>query len=753
MPKDSIKISIVIPVFNAEKTIKDCLDKIVNQSLKEIEILCVNDCSTDASKSIIESLAKKDSRIRLINKDINSSANIARIDGAMAATGKYILFVDPDDGIVEGALEKLYQIAEKANVDILHFGTDIVNFGVTEQQVEWYKTFAKPYYGILKGKEVFRACFIEKKYRFNIWNKLYKSELCKKAMAECKYVSLPKAQDLYEFFVIAFNAESYYGIPEKFYIYNFGGGITGGRKFTAAKYKRHCEQSKVAYYLIQYLKEKGVLTQYYQAPYIAISDLINDNIASLKICGKQKVDFSAEKIFCDAWLSDNFAVKLYEEINTTEDYYLAKLLFEICFKIYKNISIKTRDEILKIFKGINEKYPQTIPELISENDVQSKDYMFLHTVMAAIKSEQYKNKYVPICFASDNQYVPYLAVALNSLLKNIDKSYFYDIYVMHTGIDGYYINKLNSQTETGIYQVNCINVKSIIINQNLYSNRHYSTDMYHRFLIPELFFFMKKVMYLDCDLIVLNSIHKLYQFDLGEHVLGVARNLLHNEMNDYVENKLKCDPSAYFNSGVLLINCEKFIQQRIKHKCYEFLKKNTDLHCPDQDALNICCKDVVYFDVNWNFQWHHLLNKNAGDRYSLVENDIKLLTNAVNDVCILHFTSNKKPWNYTRSIYSDMFWEYAESSLFYREILINGKDGAIEYLKNEVIKLKKEISALKQDKGGNFQLQNPTEEKKEGIIKRIKVFYRLYGLKMTIIRIFAGRKFTKKLIEKRAAGV
>lgn len=91
---------------------------------------------------------------------------------------------------------------------------------------------------------------------------------------------------------------------------------------------------------------------------------------------------------------------------------------------------------------------------------------------------------------------------------------------------------------------------------------------------------LQKAVYIDCDTIVLDSIHKLYNIDIGNSVLGAARNLLHKEMYDYVVNKLHHDPEKYINSGVLIINCEQFIQQGIKINAMPFCEITSLLNAP-----------------------------------------------------------------------------------------------------------------------------------------------------------------------------
>ncbi|NPE32098.1 glycosyltransferase, partial [Methanococcoides sp. SA1] len=112
------KISIVIPVYNAERYLNECMDSIIGQSLKDIEIICVVNGSTDSSLEILEAYAKKDHRIILIEKEI-ADVGGARNTGVNAASGEYLMFIDSDDWIKLEACEKLYGIAKEHDLDIL----------------------------------------------------------------------------------------------------------------------------------------------------------------------------------------------------------------------------------------------------------------------------------------------------------------------------------------------------------------------------------------------------------------------------------------------------------------------------------------------------------------------------------------------------------------------------------------------------------------------------------------------------------
>lgn len=113
------KVSVIIPIYNTEKYLRKCLDSVCNQTLSDIEIICVNDCSTDNSLEILEEYASKDNRIKLIDFKENKGAAVARNAGIDEAKGEYIGFVDSDDYIDSDFYEKLYNEAKLSDADVV----------------------------------------------------------------------------------------------------------------------------------------------------------------------------------------------------------------------------------------------------------------------------------------------------------------------------------------------------------------------------------------------------------------------------------------------------------------------------------------------------------------------------------------------------------------------------------------------------------------------------------------------------------
>ena len=108
------KISVIIPVYNVEKYLSECLDSIINQTFKDIEIICIDDGSTDNSHLILEEYVKKDSRIKIVEQK-NQGAGASRNKGIECATGEYLHFMDSDDALYQDAYSKIFEILENNN--------------------------------------------------------------------------------------------------------------------------------------------------------------------------------------------------------------------------------------------------------------------------------------------------------------------------------------------------------------------------------------------------------------------------------------------------------------------------------------------------------------------------------------------------------------------------------------------------------------------------------------------------------------
>lgn len=179
-----IGVSVIVPVYNAEKYLEKCMNTICNQTLKEIEIICVNDGSTDGSLLILNQYAERDSRIQVFSQK-NQYAGTARNHGMEHAQGKYLAFLDADDYYEPDMLEKMYNKAEKENSDVVicRYVRDCEDTGNTELP-DWQ--FIDSFFGEEVPKDRFSGGQLKYAGIFQVtngwaWDKLFRTDFVRKS--------------------------------------------------------------------------------------------------------------------------------------------------------------------------------------------------------------------------------------------------------------------------------------------------------------------------------------------------------------------------------------------------------------------------------------------------------------------------------------------------------------------------------------------------------------------------------------------
>ena len=171
-------VSVIVPVYNGEKYLKECLDSVIRQSFSHWEMICINDGSTDGSLRILEDFARMDDRIRVLSQD-NQGQSAARNVGMRCAQGAYILFLDCDDRLMPDALERLTERAAEDQLDILYFdGETFFNDGLdTEEKFAGYRQVYHTKItisGTLTGTEMFRTLYESGSYRVSVCMQLFR---------------------------------------------------------------------------------------------------------------------------------------------------------------------------------------------------------------------------------------------------------------------------------------------------------------------------------------------------------------------------------------------------------------------------------------------------------------------------------------------------------------------------------------------------------------------------------------------------
>lgn len=167
--KDKVKVSIVVPVCNVEIYLRECLDSVVNQTLKEIEIICVNDGSKDGCEAILEEYAQKDKRVKVIDKE-NAGYGHAMNIGMDMARGEYIGIVESDDYVDTHMYEELYQIAKTYKLDFVKCDFNRFRDQKEGREFEYFKSADKSYYEKIIDLETDKKAF---KFNVQTWTGLY----------------------------------------------------------------------------------------------------------------------------------------------------------------------------------------------------------------------------------------------------------------------------------------------------------------------------------------------------------------------------------------------------------------------------------------------------------------------------------------------------------------------------------------------------------------------------------------------------
>lgn len=187
-------ISVIIPVYNTAKFLSTCIKSVINQTFQELEIIIVNDASTDNSIHICNKFKEEDNRIILIDKKQNEGVEKARYDGILAAKGDYICFVDSDDWIEKDALKRMYDKAIETDADYVEIGMQRV---LDKHKI--IKKKANPTVrGLITQPQLFDLYYISffgvNILSVNICGKLYKSSILKESPQP---IGLAMGEDLY----------------------------------------------------------------------------------------------------------------------------------------------------------------------------------------------------------------------------------------------------------------------------------------------------------------------------------------------------------------------------------------------------------------------------------------------------------------------------------------------------------------------------------------------------------------------------
>ena len=240
----SVDVSVIVPLYNAEEFLRVCIDSVLAQTLKNVEVLIVNDCSTDGSVELCRHLYGQDERVRLIMQPQNMGAGAARNRGIAEARGEYIAFIDSDDEMMPDFLSGMFSTASEYHADVVHntLCFSIMPAKGEEFPLEMLKapegqliSFSpdkkeRKELTLLTGDLASRLDDWEKhSYHFSIWNNLYRRSFLLEN--DIRFDKMKLAEDEVFFFHCMFKAERFVVRPGGGYLYRMSNtSLSRGRK-------------------------------------------------------------------------------------------------------------------------------------------------------------------------------------------------------------------------------------------------------------------------------------------------------------------------------------------------------------------------------------------------------------------------------------------------------------------------------------------------------------------------------------------
>ena len=261
---DYLKFSIIIIGYNQQAVICRAIKSALEQSYKNVEVIYVDDASTDDSIDIIKH-SFPDSRLSIIQNHKNQGSSVARLLGIKAATGEWCLFVDGDDFLCTDACEILHKTISEQDeeTDIIGFGANIIcSESVSKVSENWIKDKAcEPVLGSHSTRELLRIQYGTREKAWLVWNKCFRIDVLRAAEASAEYEVFYRLTDYYLCFLACCEGQRYYGIATPLYNYSYGPGISL-QSLDFDGILRYMSGHKVTALLTEYARKKGVLEEY-----------------------------------------------------------------------------------------------------------------------------------------------------------------------------------------------------------------------------------------------------------------------------------------------------------------------------------------------------------------------------------------------------------------------------------------------------------------------------------------------------------
>lgn len=278
--------SIIIPVYNTEKYLQRCLDSVINQTFKDIEIIIVDDCSPQNCEEIVNHY--KDDRIKYLKHETNRGTLAARKTGSIEANGKYITYLDSDDELILNAFEVIYNNIDK-DYDVLHFSVKSISQNPNkkerikeEKYTSWYLSSKRNY---IDNNYLFNE-ILNEKISHNVYAKVFKNEIIKRTFNYIPDdVHIIFAEDMLQCLITFYFIKNYKSIPNELYIYYNDVSFSNKNinNLSTEKFEHMCKNCKYVLdifhnFLIKMNTDKLYIYEYLKLSYNQYNFLLNKTL-------------------------------------------------------------------------------------------------------------------------------------------------------------------------------------------------------------------------------------------------------------------------------------------------------------------------------------------------------------------------------------------------------------------------------------------------------------------------------------------
>lgn len=611
MSREEPLVSVIIPAFNQQAWLQQCLRSILAQPVADLEVLVVDDGSTDGTAAIARAVARQDGRVRLLQQ-ANAGAGAARNHGLRHAQGRYVHFVDADDWLEPDAYAHWQQAVQRyPQADVL-----LTNFNEADVTTGEVKQIAA--YAVADGESAsgsfddFHAVLLQGPVM--PWNRWLRRSFVQGLGAQFDEIAFANDR--------AFHFRT---VARARQVVLLGAA--------SVNYRVGNPQSLAS-----------------QAGLPRLRATLHSIRSIMEATGH--LPPSMQRMVFSKCMQDVLGLFVYAP--PPDQPAMARALVTGLQAAQVQFALFSSD----VLSGFEEEQWwgqwQVVQWLAAYEP-------------AALKTDSVQN--IPLVFAVNAAYVPFLAVALQSVNDTLAPGWRCTVFVLHLGLPTDTVAWLQQGLGLGHLSIQCIHLGGACRDLELNSRAHYSPEIYLRLWIPELFSWFDKLLYLDADVIVQRSLHELFLVDASNcDVAGVLdpNNAGHKA---YVEQQLGVAAAAYINSGVLLLNTVNCRKHSFRLRCFDVLQSHPQLNCPDQDMINVACQGrIALLDPGWNYLWNYgfARRRQPPDGTAWFT---QVFAESRSKKYIVHFSSAIKPWDHMHDEDADIFWAVARRSAAYCKVL------------------------------------------------------------------------------------